>query len=415
MEAVLKKQSLIIITEGYPIRESETSFLLPELSVLEKCFDITLIPKYSGEKPTKKLTCKYEVVECKFQPDFVKLVKWGILSIVDSRLWKEIFYTIRYANISIKIMKDIIINMMLSKNMDRVLKGVLSRYDEKETVIVYSYWYDYSLLSATSRYAKKKKVKVVARTHGFDLYNERCASGRQVYKEQVDKELRRVFFISEYGKRYYMNHFAQSGEEKYLLSYIGPNEQHYIQYKQSNVFHIVSCSYMVPLKRIDVLIQALSSIESCRIHWTHIGDGPMRKTMEELARDLLDSKNNVSYEFKGEMENEEILKYYANENIGCYILISDTEGLPFSIMEAMAFGIPAVANDVGGISEIISRDNGILLSEAKVESVAEALLQLAGLEETQMNQLRQNAFETWNNKFNGVKNAERLAEELTKI
>lgn len=41
--------------------------------------------------------------------------------------------------------------------------------------------------------------------------------------------------------------------------------------------------------------------------------------------------------------------------------MSDSEGIPVSIMEAMSFGIPVIARNVGGMSEIVNEENGLLL------------------------------------------------------
>ena len=44
-----------------------------------------------------------------------------------------------------------------------------------------------------------------------------------------------------------------------------------------------------------------------------------------------------------------------------FINLSDSEGIPVSIMEAMSVGIPIIARDVGGNREIVTNNNGCLL------------------------------------------------------
>ncbi|MDA2530932.1 hypothetical protein CN513_17840 [Bacillus cereus] len=63
------------------------------------------------------------------------------------------------------------------------------------------------------------------------------------------------------------------------------------------------------------------------------------------------------------------------------VLPSDTEGFPLSILEAFSLGKPCIATDVGGISEIINEDTGILFTKGNVNSYIDALQQLIDDEE----------------------------------
>ena len=55
-----------------------------------------------------------------------------------------------------------------------------------------------------------------------------------------------------------------------------------------------------------------------------------------------------------------------------FILISKHEGLPISIIEAMATGLPVIASHVGGISELVT-DNGICIVNNQPETIAKVL------------------------------------------
>jgi glycosyltransferase involved in cell wall biosynthesis len=66
-------------------------------------------------------------------------------------------------------------------------------------------------------------------------------------------------------------------------------------------------------------------------------------------------------------------------------------------MEAMSFGIPAIATDVGGVSEIVINDKtGFLLDqEADPNDVAEVLFNIASLNENKYNSMREEAQNIW--------------------
>lgn len=107
--------------------------------------------------------------------------------------------------------------------------------------------------------------------------------------------------------------------------------------------------------RVLEVLSKLSSEKLNDIHLSIIGDGPQRDELEMfVAKHGL--TDNVSFE--GAVDNSEIYKYLAENNI--FVLMSDNEGLPISIIEAMRAGLPIIATNVAGIPETID-DNGFLL------------------------------------------------------
>lgn len=61
------------------------------------------------------------------------------------------------------------------------------------------------------------------------------------------------------------------------------------------------------------------------------------------------------------MLHPSVMKYYATHEIDWFMLLSTSEGLPVSILEAMSFGVPVIATDVGGVSEAVDDETGLLL------------------------------------------------------
>ena len=143
--------------------------------------------------------------------------------------------------------------------------------------------------------------------------------------------------------------------------------------KLTKSFLLISCASVIPLKRIDLIIRSLKNIKDFDLTWIHVGDGSMRIKMEKLAKKVLQNKMNISYIFKGYMDNEKIMDFYEKNYVDCFITTSETEGCPVSIQEALAFGIPVIGTAVGEIPLMI-RKNGILLSaNPKVEEITNAI------------------------------------------
>ena len=109
-------------------------------------------------------------------------------------------------------------------------------------------------------------------------------------------------------------------------------------------------------KRGDLLIKA---VQNTNYHLTIYGDGSHMDTWQAL-----DIGAHVN--FAGLNEN-----IHYSKSLGIFILISDSEGLPMSAVEAMRAGMPLVLSDVGGCSELIS-NNGFLVQN-NVESIKIAI------------------------------------------
>ena len=76
----------------------------------------------------------------------------------------------------------------------------------------------------------------------------------------------------------------------------------------------------------------------------------------------------------GDLQEKDVFRTYLAGSINLFVSVSETEGLPVSIMEAISFGIPVMATDVGGCREIANAHTGVLISkDFDVKSVAEEI------------------------------------------
>lgn len=105
-----------------------------------------------------------------------------------------------------------------------------------------------------------------------------------------------------------------------------------------------------------------------------VGNGNQHDSLINMA-DIYELTDRIH--FPGEVTNVE--DYLAKADI--YVSTSHREGLPLSMLEAMASKLPIISTDVGGISDIID-GNGILVQDDDYKSMSEAMLQLASDVET---------------------------------
>lgn len=135
---------------------------------------------------------------------------------------------------------------------------------------------------------------------------------------------------------------------------------------------IVGVGRQSPEKGFDQLVESASLLAraSDRVGIVLIGDGPDRQALEDRVRAADLSRHVVFAGFRTDIDR--LLP-------GADILAqaSFTEGLPNVVLEACAAGIPVVATDVGGTSEIIDDGvNGLLVPAGDPSALAERLLDL---------------------------------------
>jgi glycosyltransferase involved in cell wall biosynthesis len=103
------------------------------------------------------------------------------------------------------------------------------------------------------------------------------------------------------------------------------------------------------------------------------GTGPAE---DEIRRQASRLELDDVVRFHGYVPNAEVLEWLARGRVDLVVLPSQSEGLPVSLIEALAHGIPAVATDVGGVAELLGEGCGALVPPSDAAALAAALAQL---------------------------------------
>lgn len=415
------KKKLILSTEGFPFGKGEKPLIQPELEVLSKVFDVTIVSHTTPQavhdiENKSKLSDDIKVVNIDMQFGLFCKILYSISFFLSGDGWKEIFSILRKRqNIVLCLYQSMGFYALAMHNWRKLRKtGVI---DKDTETIYYSYWYFYYTYSMTKHKQKYPNVRIVTRTHGFDLYDERYSGGRQPFKKIMDNHLDRIFFVCENAKGYYEKKH-QENSHKYVVSRMGtamPGEKRSVH--KTDGFLLISCSNVIPLKRLPLIIDALGlwNENGINIEWYHFGDGDEMEKVQKYAEKVLKYKDNVSFCFQGFTVNEQVMKFYQNNEVDCFINVSETEGCPVSIQEAMSYGIPVIGTDVGGVSELI-KGNGILLSaNPSAAEVHDAINKIASLSVEESQYLREKSFQIWEEEYQAEKNARNLAQLLESL
>ena len=409
-----EKKILVILTMSYPYGKKET-YLDNEVGYIEGFEKVIIVPCFPVENGIRN--CKIKEVICTKHSD--RLLKKSINLLLDIEFWKEIFYIIIHKNHKIKCIKKLLWFTLRCKSVEQQIYASLKgEIRDNLKIYIYSYWMTEPAFLGAKLKRKLKRSIFVTRCHGYDVYEYRNAIKYIPYRNFIFKSVDKIFTISKNGENYLKDNY-ECLREKVIVSYLGTEKLSLPSFRmdKKKYLKIVTCSNMVEVKRIDRIIDTLAKIDEYKIEWDHYGDGELFDELLLSAKKSLGDKNNIKFNFWGRIDNKDILAKYIEEKYDLFINVSESEGLPVSIMEAMSCGIPAIATDVGGTSEIIEEGkNGFLLNEKFVVDELEKYLSFYFyLDEKKKTEFRMNAFQSWNDNFNAERNYKLFFVKLLNI
>lgn len=208
----------------------------------------------------------------------------------------------------------------------------------------------------------------------------------------------KIIFVSNAGKKSYLSNF-NIRENKVDVIYNGVDVEKLKKKKKytndsfkKKFYKITYIGRLVEVKGVQLLIEAVSQLvnEGYPLYVEIVGDGEYRSTLEQKVKEYQLERN---IKFKG--IQRDVSKFLENSDIFIYPSIWE-EVFGISIVEAMAYEIPCIANRVGGIPEIvIDQYNGFISNRKTGESIAEAIKKLISAYETEgINVIKQNCRKT---------------------
>jgi len=164
-------------------------------------------------------------------------------------------------------------------------------------------------------------------------------------------------------------------------------------HSESKSIRVVFMGRLGKRKGIYDIIEAAKHIDNTNVEIQLYGDGNLEQ-FEKLIKDAnLQGVVKIMGWVSG-FKKEEVLK-----NSDIFILPSYNEGLPMSILEAMAYGLPIISTPVGGISEAVEDGvSGFLIQPGDSEALAEKINLLAN-NRPLMGQMGQQAYKQATEKF----------------
>lgn len=371
---------ILFITYSLPFGDKET-FIFPEIRTIAEDLDqdIVVVPmmpeKYLFHEDGKKIAnhaiklplLSFKIIVCAFW-QFIKN-PIPVLSIVND--------VIRNSN-SLRITVNNLV--VLPKSV--YLSSVINK--EKNIFHIHAHW---GTTPSTMAYIISKLTNIPwsMTLHRADIYANNMLSTKV-------KSAKFVRCISNREKNKTVNIAGKIYEKKIFIIHVGVkidslslNDS--FVYPQDRLdpqgkIKIVTPANLVQVKGHKYLIDAckiLVKSSFANFQCIFYGNGPLRK---ELA-DYVNGVNLSDFiKINSAIPHEKLIKMYRDKKIDLVILPSiDTdngehEGIPVSLMEAMAHGIPVISTDTGSIPEILSDDAGIIVKQKSPQELADAIVKL---------------------------------------
>lgn len=406
---------LIFVTDFWTV---EAPFLIPEINILSSVFNkVTIVNTnrdYTKENrlqnPNDFHLKNTEFLDFNLKSNLLSNIFTLTSIFFKSYFYREInFIYKRYGSINFSMIKDIfnyyknaiLLNLKIKKNLN------YTDYD-----IFYSYWLDFTSFAIVI--GDFSGVKTISRAHNWDVYFERRGNNYLPFRTAILNRLDGFFPISQNANDYIQKITNNKGSN-FFTSRLGVNSaiKSKVQSYESD-FTILSLSYITTVKRVDLIVESLSVLNTDTIiKWIHIGPCDFFDEFLNFVKSKLDDKNNIQYELKGFLTTHEVSEFLSKTKIDLHINLSSYEGIPMSIMEVMSYGIPALATDTGGSSEIVNMKNGILIDvHSSPKFISEKILEFKNLTDQKKLLIQNEAYQTWSKKFDSEKNYSEFAEKL---
>jgi glycosyltransferase involved in cell wall biosynthesis len=355
------------ITAQVPYGRGETFIIGEMLAIKEAKVDLLIIPR----SPTKKVFHK-EAKNLLPNTIWLPLINLKIVYIflislfAKPRLWKILLSVVRNSR-TLKI---------LVKNLIVIPKGVFiaNLLWEKRVNHIHAHW---GSTTATMAWIVSKLTGI---PWSFTLHRWDIKESNMLRKKIKSAKFSRC--ISENGKNELLEIIGTDFKNKIKVIHMGVKitiNVDKVNNDEKKYFRIITPANLLAVKGHKYLIEACSILvkEGMKnFECIFYGKGLMRSELKELIKKKLLNNYIKMLEM---IPHEKLMGIYKSKKVDIVILPSvktkngEHEGIPVALMEAMAYSIPVISTNTGGIPELLSDKAGVIVEERNSQQLAVAI------------------------------------------
>ena len=404
-------KTIIFIEGEYRIQP----FMINELNAASKIFDKVFIITKELSSDISTTVLENEKIEHVVVSQKERLL-YRFLTLP---LWmsKQTLTQLKFAQKDQKVTRDYLASIaryisdgeLFYKKAYSIIKNKTGNNDD---IYVISTWFSIEAYSVAKLKQTISNIKAFSFAHSFEIDVKKDLNMAYNFNEFKHRYLDKVFFIS----KTMVDIYNCGSENRYLkynfknkVVYLGSNKKYEANnpVRTSKSFVICSCSNVIPIKNLSLIAEMLNSWNGSLIEWIHFGGGDSYDELKQKAKLINERNDRVKISLMGVKSNDDVQYYYSKNHIDVFVNVSISEGLPVSLMEAISYGIPIIATDVGGSKEIVHDNHGILLSSnPSVEELKFAIESFMRKTDVEVEIMRNHAIKYWTDFFNAKKNME---------
>jgi colanic acid/amylovoran biosynthesis glycosyltransferase len=227
---------------------------------------------------------------------------------------------------------------------------------------------------------RKLNIPLLVHFHGTDVCRRKVVEDNWEGYQKIFKHAKYLIAVSQFEKNLLINLGAKEDTIKVIACGARLPQQKNIPQSNNEHFNIISVTRMAEVKSPHLTLIAFYKFLSLNGNGTlhMVGDGPLLHFCKSIARGMGIEDNCI---FHGNVAHDKVYELLKTSNM--YVQHSviahdgNCEGMPVSIMEAAAFGLPIVTTAHVGIPEHIkNNDTGLLVNEYDTEGMAKAMYEV---------------------------------------
>ena len=252
------------------------------------------------------------------------------------------------------------------------------------------------------------ELPLVSRVHGGDLYQDRYGWRAIPYQAPAVHAVDRLAAVSEHGRDHLAALFPEA-VGRIVVRRLGIPDVGGLGRTPSatGALRMLSVSSVDANKRVGLIAEVARVLAASRpVEWTHLGDGPQ---LGDVAHLLARRPASLTVDLRGQVTSADVYRELLEGRHHVVVNLSRSEGAPVSLMEAQCVGLPVVATDVGGSSEVAPRTlNEFVTTQDGPDRIAAAVLRAVQRPDSERKARR----EFWGRSFDAHRNYACWAAEL---
>lgn len=266
-----------------------------------------------------------------------------------------------------------------------------------------SYKGSFSRAYCIHKLCRALKIKDIIHLHGSEFkkwYDEGCNKKKKEKVKRLLKECNRIIVLGKEWEKRILS--IEPSSKTVIVNNTVEVPRDYEKKIKNKSLNILFLGVLIKRKGIFDLISAISELNKITdlkdVKFIIAGNGIEDDNIKAKAKELEVEKY---IDFTGWIDVEQKKELLKKSHL--LILPSYNEGLPMAILEAMSYGLPIIATNVGDIPEaVIPEENGFLIKPGNIEELVNSILNVINFKESEWEQYSENSMKIVKQKFSDV-------------